>query len=154
MPGHKPDGVMLQMPDNYRGSLVEYFEASRVQIFATHQACADGVSLINDLDVSFAALIQCFNNLPKQLCTSALMCTRAFATFRIAARSAMAGELYETFVLSRSVRESAVYGFACALSEDVHRAWRDRALFDHARQNTRHVVQWKKLMGLGRRQLG
>lgn len=148
MSGHKSDGVILQVPDNYRGSLVDYFEASRSQIFATHQACADGVSLINDLDVSFAALMRCFNNLPKQLCTSALMYTRAFATFRIAARSAMAGELYETFVLSRSVLESAVYGFACALSQEVQRAWRDRALSDHARQNARNVFQWKKLKGL------
>lgn len=148
MPVRKSDDLILQVPDNYRGALAEYFNATRVQIFATYQACAEGVSLVNDLDVSFVALTQCFNHLPEQLCASALMYTRAFVTFRIAARSAMAGELYETCVLSRSVLESAVYGFACVRSEKIQRAWRDRALSDHARQNARKVFNWKKLIGL------
>lgn len=147
MPVSKSDDLILQVPDNYLGALAEYFNATRVQIFATYQACAEGVSLVHDLDVSFAALTQCCNHPPKQLCASALMYTRAFATFRIAARSAMAGELYETCVLSRSVLESAVYGLACARSEEVQRAWRNRAQSDHARQNARRVFKWKKLTG-------
>lgn len=77
---------------------------------------------------------------------SARLFMRAYGTYRGAIRLACSGQLFEATVLARSVVESSVYAWACAISEDHRAAWLNRSNDAASRKRSRRVFLWSELM--------
>lgn len=130
-----------------RDELTKFLSLTEEQMFASAATYPDWMNVIVRLDqVLVTRASDLFHEVDESRQVSAQLFMRAFGTYRAACRLALSGQLFETFVLLRSIIESSVYAWKCAQSPDHRQAWLARADDDEGRKASKKLFQWTAII--------
>ncbi|MGF6527652.1 hypothetical protein [Variovorax sp. PvP013] len=140
--------VTCQVPEHWgKLPLTRFFDLATdntYAVFAAHPEWLFALETLDDFLTERAPTI--FHEPSADLRVSCQLYMRTFAIFRAACRLALAGQLFETTILARSIIECAVYAWACGQLE-VHRtAWEQRADGPDQMKLAKEAFKWFRLM--------
>lgn len=138
----------LQLPETWGNdsltSFLKKLECNSIASFVVLPICFDPLIRIDQSVIEKAHDI--FQDIPLSKNTSAQLFMRSFSTYRAAVRLVVSGQLFEAYVLMRSLLESAVYAWVCCESEQHRQAWKTRAKGDPERISARKNFSWASLI--------
>lgn len=130
-----------------RDELTKFLGLTEEQMFASAATYPEWISVLVRLDeVLVTRASDLFHEVDETRRTSAQLFMRAFGTYRAVCRLALSGQLFETFVLLRSIIESSVYAWRCADSSDHRKAWAARADNEDGRKAVRKLFAWAPII--------
>lgn len=130
-----------------RDELTKFFGLNEEQMFASAATYPDWMKVLVRLDeILVMRASDVFHQVDEARQVSAQLFMRAFGTYRAASRLALSGQLFETFVLLRSIIESSAYAWKCAHSKEHRAAWLARADDEEGRKASRKLFQWKDII--------
>lgn len=132
-----------------RSELTQFLDIAEVQAHASYVVLSQWVHAIESVDRNLTEQAPVFfHEIDPPRRTAAKLFLRSFGTFRGACRLALSGQTFEATVLTRSIIESAVYGWACAHSQAHRDAWEHRSDGDDMKQAARRLFRWSSLREL------
>jgi hypothetical protein len=131
-----------------RDELTKFFGLTEDQMFASAATFPEWMKVVVRLDeILVTSASNVFHEVDEERQVSAQLFMRAFGTYRAASRLALSGQLFETFVLLRSIIESSAYAWKCASSEEHRKAWLARADDKESRKASKKLFTWVNIMG-------
>ena len=131
-----------------RDELTKFFGLNEEQMFASAATYPEWMKVVVRLDeILVTRASDVFHEVDEARQVSAQLFMRAFGTYRAASRLALSGQVFETFVLLRSIIESSAYAWKCAHSEEHRKAWLARADDEEGRKASKKLFKWVDIMG-------
>ena len=140
--------VTRQIPEHWgKLSLTRFFDEATENTYAVFAAQPQWLFALESLDGFLTEKAPTIFHEPgEDLRIASTLYMRAFSVFRAACRLALAGQLYETTILCRSIIECAVYAWACGQMPDHRDAWERRSNGPNEMKVAKAVFKWVELM--------
>lgn len=118
---------MIDPPGWGDDRLSEFLAISQDNVRAALENIPEDWRRLKEIDHDFHSLVENLHELSDPTRFAAVpFCQRAHANYRAAAGLALAGQVYESYVVDRACLESALYGFLVFSDEDAFETWLDR----------------------------
>ncbi|MEI8218119.1 MAG: hypothetical protein WCG51_03615 [Elusimicrobiota bacterium] len=119
--------------------LTEFFDASRMNSFATFVQFYPEYSKILDIDNEFKKISNNLDQSENQFCVFLLH--RSHSAYRASAQLAISGQIPEAYMVLRGCLENALYGFYFHFYHDALSVWLDRNSSDKAKQKVKNEIR-------------